>query len=558
MWLNSWTSASATATLSPPLKSSFNLSENSVVLPSLFMITAQPLKYHRRKRLRVNSQLIFALLLLINLLPVFMVQYFFTGDGPSHLYNSNLILQLLGDDSAPAHSFFHLKWELIPNLGGHLLLALFNYFLPARIAEQLVFAMAMAGTAIGFRFLLRGLQKGVIWGSFLIFPLLHHFSFYIGFQSFCLGLALMLFSLGYYVRIRQQASFLQLAVMSALLLFTALFHLFPALVALLVIALWHLLQFSYNRKTSWPLLLASLPTLLLCGYFLLQNHKSAPGQWPSPLSLVMDILRARPLITIDTAEETMSRIFALLLLLPLSIAIYRHLRQQLPPWSKILLLTALLLLGLCFVAPDQMASGGFISIRLLTTFFIFLALWLAYCLPRRKWMFVPVLLMVAFNLWQVRYHFFKATELDADARALNAVTTKMDEGSTVLPLNYSYHWLHYNIGCYLGAEKELIVLDNYEADKSHFPVRWNEGMAPDGRLGDFAYSKRPLLTLAPYEQQSGQVIDYVVLWGHQNNLNDSATTATMALLKAEFAAIHSASDGKVKVFKRRPSTKNRQ
>src|SRR6185295_1290073 len=81
---------------------------------------------------------IFSTLVLIHLIPVCSMHFFPTLDGPAHLYNSNLINWMLSEKQALATTCFYFNPVLVPNLSGHALLCVFNFFLPAYLAEKLV------------------------------------------------------------------------------------------------------------------------------------------------------------------------------------------------------------------------------------------------------------------------------------------------------------------------------------------------------------------------------------------------------------------------------------
>ena len=61
---------------------------------------------------------LFLLITLVNLLPVLLVKYFPTVDGPAHLYNSKLMAELLGNPSGLLGEYFTIeKSRLRPDRG---------------------------------------------------------------------------------------------------------------------------------------------------------------------------------------------------------------------------------------------------------------------------------------------------------------------------------------------------------------------------------------------------------------------------------------------------------
>src|ERR1043166_10231681 len=70
--------------------------------------------------------------------PLAFLPYIVTHDGPAHIYNSNLILQLLSHPGKPVAEMMRFNPEIVPNWIAHFSLAILNSFLPGRIAEKIL------------------------------------------------------------------------------------------------------------------------------------------------------------------------------------------------------------------------------------------------------------------------------------------------------------------------------------------------------------------------------------------------------------------------------------
>ena len=505
---------------------------------------------------RRYERYLFGIVLLLNLFPVWGVSYFFTGDGPAHLYNSNIILQLLSGNPGRIAEFFQIRWELIPNLGGHVLLTLFNAFLPAAIAEKLIYTIGLIALPMGFRYVVSSFDKDTAFYAFLSLPLAHNFCFYIGFQSFSIALGLMLFCIGYCVRLSGKDGFWSYVTLSILMFVTTVFHLFAAAIGVICIGVFLIIQLLVEGKKRWNsflwTVLALLPAVAFALFFVLQNTGDFHFNEKPFSELWHGVLKGWPLITVDTIETKYSEPFNIILLAGLLIGVFFRTRKKVPfgcidfAW-----ISTLLFLGLYFVMPDKLASGSFVSMRLLLAAFLFAALTIALFLQRHVLGYVLMFSVVVLNLIMVRYHYNKAAELSRDVEAVVSANEYIPVGSTVVPLNYSYHWLQYNIGLYPGGEKKLIILDNYEASTSHFPVIWRESAFPGDRLGDFGFSKRPELKIKPYEDFSRQRVDAVIRWAHDYSMEDRATAITDSILREMFVPTYISGDGKVEVHLRK-------
>lgn len=479
-----------------------------------------------------------------------------TGDGPAHLYNSNIVLQLLSEAPGPIASFFELRTELIPNIGGHAILTFLNLLFDARTAEKIVYSLALVLLPLGIRYLLKAVSPYAVLWVYLAIPLVHNFCFYIGFQSFCLGLGLLFFSIGYYVRIQQSSSIRQYAWLAIIIFVTTLFHLFASAIALMAIGILLIIDILSSKRFRVSnlafLTIALLPSLVLGALFLLKNT----GEFQlnnAPLSdLWTGIIKARPLVTIDTIETKYSVPYNLLLLSGIILGlIFRFGQRRAFGIRDFAWVTSLFLLILYFILPDKMASGSFVTVRLLLGAFVFMALSVSLFLKPHLLSYLLMAGSIFLNVKLINYHYRKAKELSADALAINIASDYIPPQSTVVPLNYSYHWLHYNIGLYPGSEKPLIILDNYEASTAHFPVMWKPESFPDDLLGDFGYSKRPELKISPYEDYSGHRVDAVIRWMYEPEITDSITLITNKLLDDEFYRVYLSKDQEVEVHLRK-------
>lgn len=119
--------------------------------------------------LRINQleRLLFFTITVLTLLPVLCFKFFPTMDGPAHLYNSNLINSLLFDNNETLHSFFIFNSLPVPNWTGHLILSIFNFFLPSFIAEKILLVFYVVGIAYSFRCLVLAFAPENIFFTYL-------------------------------------------------------------------------------------------------------------------------------------------------------------------------------------------------------------------------------------------------------------------------------------------------------------------------------------------------------------------------------------------------------
>src|SRR5690606_28625611 len=121
--------------------------------------------------------------------------------------------------------------------------------------------------------------------------------------------------------------------------------------------------------------LAVLPTVVFCGYFVVSNSTGFKLNGLHFYDQVTQILIATPLITLDTSETWIAITFNVLLLAGIiRVLLVRVRNKTIFSTVDFALISAASLLVLFFLLPDKMASGGFVSMRILLCFFLFLTM----------------------------------------------------------------------------------------------------------------------------------------------------------------------------------------
>lgn len=490
--------------------------------------------------LNKSERRLFYLVLALHHLPLFLVHPFVTLDGPAHLYNTSLLLQLLSNPGPDCRAFFSFNPLPQPNWGGHLLLALFSFFLNPLWSEKILQVFIVGGLGWSFRRLVIRIEPGAKWISWLVFPFLYNFPFLMGFYNFSLALVLLFLWLDWWIGRHGQAhSPATLSGASAFLLFLFFSHLVLFLLAGLfsgIIALSSKKTSSFRERIHDLSLLAlcNLPGLLLSIFFLMHNGSAGyRGEVARlPLNeLIRDLLTGRMLVAYTyLAEREVSTLFSVLCLaLVLTGLRYRSIQ----PWQKTFGLICASLLIMVFLVPDSLASGGILSVRIIQLFYLFLILWLATLrlpgIPSRLGAFFAT----AISLLFMNAHYDTQRQLAKEARFFIDAATQFPEDAVVVPLNYSGNWLHANLCCYTGAVKPLVILDNYEATYRNFPLIWNKGMNPEEHLGNNVSSSKPCIDIKASELKTGRKIDGVMAWLMPASDTDSCFISLQAQLRAE-------------------------
>lgn len=134
---------------------------------------------------------LFYLITLLNLLPAIQVDFFPSLDGPAHLYNANLIHELIFSNSAVLNEFYVFNSEIVPNWGGHFILAFLYSFFPGVWVNKLFIGICLLLLPVSFRFCVKKINKDAVFTTYLIFPFTYTFMFCLGFYNFYIGLIVL-------------------------------------------------------------------------------------------------------------------------------------------------------------------------------------------------------------------------------------------------------------------------------------------------------------------------------------------------------------------------------
>jgi hypothetical protein len=472
---------------------------------------------------------------------------FHTLDGPAHLYNAQLLHSLLFQHSPELESIFQLNHILVPNWIGHGLLVFFNFFFSPEQSTALVLSLCLVGLSLSFRALAETLSPKNVLLSWLILPFTQNNLVYMGFYNFNLGLALLFIFLIVLIRFYRSTnpSLWYFPAFLSLFLLLYLSHLMVLLLAIGFTMAYPIFQYSINKQAFKPnfkafLLLAgaSLPALFLIALFFKNATPSQQILFVDPTTLKKWLKELAPLnIYIPEMEEKFNMKIGYFFFGLLLISFYQKLnflfKDSSRPFSSYLnrddfwILTALGFLFLLFKLPDSDGNAGFVSSRLILLFILFSILWIS-TQAIGKWLQVLVLVSM---LWiqKERMSFLEEIQknLSEIAQETKGFEDQIPENATVLPLNYSNNWLLLHHSNYLGRNKNLILLENYECGTGYFPVQWNPNR-PNFGVGKIpvhinqANPSNPILT---------KPVDFVFITGNETIVNDEQTVQ----LKAEIA-----------------------
>lgn len=459
-------------------------------------------------------------------------------DGPAHIYNSNILLQLLKGNNVLSQ-FYSINSIPVPNWTSHLILLIFHSFLPGWVAEKILQIIYVSGMAISFRYLIKTLNPKNVSLSILIFPFIYSFLFHLGFYNFSLSFILFFFTLGYWLDSFYSKNTYKHFVLFFLITITYFSNLiifgFLGLTMGLYILYFSLKKYIANKdfastiqffsKRILILLIISLPSLIFLTLFFVNVHFYSSGEVYPVKELIKWINDARPFIVYDyTGEEIITEQFFHILLLLLAFSLLKTSRganKQDISYEKINILAIPLILSilLLFITPNG-SGASMMSYRYCLVFYMIGLTWIVArsIKARLNGMLIFCILILHFSL--LFKHLNGAIrKLDENAITISKIDKYVPENSIVLPISLSDNWLELHFSNYLGVDKPLIILENYEASVGWFPIKWNSENLPNIVLGNKS-SISGIQWISNTKSMFTKQIDYILLYGNLSNIDD--------------------------------------
>jgi hypothetical protein len=478
----------------------------------------------------VKEQWLFYVLVILNLVPAFYRKILPSMDGGAHLYNSQLIQTLIFDSSSIVHQFYKLNPEIVPNWTGHFILSFFNYFFPAFIAEKVLLTAYLIAFPLAFRALIKTLSPQNVWLSYFVFLFTYHFLFLLGFYNYSIALVLMLVGLNYWIKnCTQTITITKFLTLFFILCVTYLSHIFVFAFLLFVMCVYLLVKtFSLDpsfaiRKIkffvqkSFILFTAAIVPLIFLFFYFYNRPSTGMSFYETPQTLWTWILDIRPWIVYDYHREAIlnrviggALVLMFLNLLVLRIIKFTKYKEPILKANDFLFLVAILALLLFFVLPDSDGAAGFVSVRFCYLFFLFFFFALSTTVYP-KWIKIMVLAILLPVIIVHNFGFNKTIKSQYKiVQSIVKASRFIPENAVVLPLNFSKNWLAGNYDNYLGIDKPMVILHNYEASTGYFPVHWNREKMPNTLLGN-QNSIPKCLDWIGEKAHASYVIDYVFI-----------------------------------------------
>jgi len=532
---------------------------------------------------------LFYLLLAANLIPLWSVHYFVTGDGPCHLYNAKVLLDFYngGDIKAFFNLWLHVNTRFEPNWFGHAFMELLlGLGTPAYLAEKFLQTFYVLSFGLGLRFLIRQVNPNALFISTFGLLLTYHHVFQMGFYNYSCSLAIMFWVTGFWLKYRHQWTAGRMLVQA--LGFLALYFCHPIglVFSFLVIGSVLLVELGIgvarrNRsveqkpwQTFWnssvAIMLAALPVFILFAEYLFVKGLNPSPRSESDLQIWGDLRKLTALSTMMNVEKDWAAYVAVVFALLAILALGLKWKSRALRWTDVFLPVFGIALFIYFKQPGGIAGAGILPIRLQLLPYLMLLIWLG-SIDFPKWAQAATLAfttVVFVGLMSIRLpHHWMAS---AAAEEYTSCAAVIPDKVSVLPLSFNHNgldpesgrevadaiWLFMHGGDYMGTEKSIVLLANYEAATGNFPLIWNQERNPFNGLSTndgYFEDQPPNANIVDYYKNSNKaVVDYVVTWCmDQKKFGDNPRLQNIQQqLAGEYNLVFTSKHGLAKVYKR--------
>jgi hypothetical protein len=502
-------------------------------------------------------------------------------DGPAHLYNTLLLLDLWrGTASGPAAALHEINpFLLFPNWSGTLGLAGLLQVAHPALAERILVGAIVVGSVFAFWYAARAVGTGTGNSPEMFglpaFMLIVGTPLHWGFYSFCIGVGLSLWIAGYWARHAARPGSREGLVLSLslVLAYASSIIAWGAAVVLVTAITWDAWRDGLTRRRVAVAAFALAPGMGLSLLFLARQN----GE-PAHLAITASEVGRRlySLARMDVAvayldEEAMIVGVVGMMLIALAVFLLRLRWRRGGRERGDGFLAAAAVFGLlATLAPDALAGGGFFVPRMMLMFWLCLLLWMggqpldAYFRPRIQ---IGAMLAVCFLLG-LRGATYSA--LNEDLRDYVASTTEMEVGSTFLPLTFSPEGragssralplLH--AWGWVAVERGGVSLFNWQPAMGYFPVVYRPGREAHPALAEFLNVEEGPIRLLRERVDlvrpgvGGMWPDYVLVWDVAPGSERIERSGSWVTLEAAYETSEPRANG-MRMYRHRPSGDSR-
>lgn len=469
-----------------------------------------------------RSRLIFYILLIVAVVPLFVSKYTVTMDGPAHIHNVNLIVDLLSGNQHTA-TYLEFNPHFQPNYLTQMVLLPLQLILPDWLAEKILLLLLVVGIPMSMRWFIRGYSDihSADLAGIMTIPLAWSFFTFMGFYNFIASIILMFIMMGLWFRWRDAMGIKRAIIFSLVGLATLIAHPVGLLIGIFLLAILEIAKYGFRRlKAIGTLLVACSPALLLTIFYAIR--KSSGEVWSfynleHELNWIVKGWMGNSHPGHAEQEFIPGVAFMIFYLIQTVLFFIYGVSKTVRIWWT---LAFLFVLGFFFM-PFGLASGGFIPERSLFFFYVSIIVGTAIAMRTSKGYVVLTILAGLLVGIQVGFRSYLFTLSSQVAEDVAYVTSDIKDDSSILPVVCWNEPSYTHVSNVAGYDRSVVIFENYEAKVGHFPLVFKPETDPNGRIHRIS-NGRPQPLIEEYETATGETVDHILFLG-QIDLTDCAT-----------------------------------
>jgi hypothetical protein len=463
---------------------------------------------------------VYWLLAIANIVPVWWFRHFPSQDGPAHLHNAYVIAH---EANPFFHDYYQIRmWQPAGNLFSELCLAGLMFVVDPLLAQKVLLSAYYLLFFGAFAYVFKVIRSTTSGFAMFVALLAPNWLLFMGFWNFCFGVVSGLVLIGCYAQHRHGPNLVRYITIAIVSLVTYSCHLLMWIVVIVTILAFELASRRLgrpglsNRAQATTAICIAWPVTFLLIYVVeggSGNGLRWTSDWHTSLWYVYSLSFLQPL----RVEFPIVFKFVAVSLAGFAVIAAARFRPAVSPFTISFLTLAAIGLVVAVFGPDSVGSGTFVRQRF--AFIALVALYIAmFSLAEgaRRWIgnafggFVAllavtlVLLMISpWRVWNARLSRFEA------------VGNVIDRNSTVLLVNVArFHDLvdPFRNAAGLLSQHDIIDLSNYEASTDHFLLMFDPEHSPFDSLGNVTdlTAVPPRFDIGRYLTERRGRVDYLV------------------------------------------------
>ena len=461
-----------------------------------------------------NDYLYFALLLFGHIILIWILPYFPTQDGPSHMYNLVILNDLVhgGKDWV---NYYTINYRLIPNLGFHVIaFPLLQIWSPI-VTEKVFITLYVILLGSGYLYFLHAFEKPKFPHAYFVLPVIFNFTLLMGNYSYTIAIPVYIIGLALQWKFRNASIPAKFIIINFFAVTLFLFHLIPFCLYIISasLILWIGSEKKLTVKYYLKQLILFLPCILVLILYLwntsdiyqlsqiLQKDQIASGSVENFLTRKIFLICELILFSTDTFSRWQLVPAAIFGFLVVCFS-YESLKQlinkfinrgKLSPANNFFFIQNIILIGIYLLAPFRWGSGSFFNERLPWVILLFLIPVLTIPKARLNKKIRPIVIMIVIFFLAVNTIVFN-NESKKVQDFIAGLKIDMPKGSFLMTYKKPVDawarvpvdpWARVPVdawarvdtirhaGSYYGIKNKAIDVGNYQANTKFFLVEFN-------------------------------------------------------------------------------------